>query len=174
MTRNVDGTTPSEADRVEAVRSILLPLYALPSGFPASGINRIEREAIFFLYENTDHKLSERRPHSLAARQIRDRRKTGLNRVLTYDHAVPLRLLREGLRMAVTSHAALAAFLKTQIKTAVITKEEDKRLAGELKAGLPANTEAFDPMARYRAAGIVFSPEDEHRLRGGIESVPLR
>jgi hypothetical protein len=156
---------PSEFERVEAVRKILKVLYDLPDGFPQSGINRIERETIFFLYENVDHKLAERRPHSLKARLMRTPKAKSLNRFLTYDHAIPLRTLRVGLRGAVSTHDSLKAFFKRYIRSAVITKEEDQVLTnGLLRSAMPRDAPDDDPMARYRALGIAFGPDDERLL----------
>ena len=155
----------NEFDRVEAVRKILAVLYELPDGFPQSGINRIERETIFFLYENVDHKLAARRPHSMKARLMRTPSAKSVNRFLTYDHAIPLWTLRTGLRTAVSTHDKLATFLRRYVRSAVITKEEDQLLTnGLLRSVMPKDARDDDPMARYRALGIAFGPDDERLL----------
>jgi hypothetical protein len=154
-----------EFERIDAVRKILKVLYELPSDFPQSGINRIERETIFFSYENVDHKLAERRPHSLRARRMRGPSAKSLNRFLTYDHAIPLRTLRAGFRAAASTHDALTAFFRRYVRSAIITKEEDQLLTNELwRSAMPKDARADDPMACYRAVGIAFEPNDEGLL----------
>ncbi len=84
----------TERQRVEAVRQILKQLYALEDrGVLPKNMTRIEREAIFFLYErHNKSKQDKSRPHSAAARR---RRRAIKNRIkfksdgITYDHAIP-------------------------------------------------------------------------------------
>ena len=158
----------TEAKRVEAVRQILIQLYMLiDAGIPAARITRIEREAIFFLYEAEGGKFPVSRPHSLAARALRQ---AGGGRIpqseVTYDHAVPLATLRPLLRTAVSSLEAFTDFLKRYVQGVVITRDEDKLLndAG-WRSAMPGDKGPDDLMARYERAGIVFGPEDEAQLR---------
>lgn len=153
----------TELDRIEAVRLILQQLYKLLDlGLPSSRIGRIEREAIYFLYESEEGKFPEGRPHSASARAIRKATNGSLsNADVTYDHAIPLAALRPGLRDAVTSYEAMAAFLKRYVQGVVITREEDKQLnrAG-WRSSMPGDAMGDDLMARYRSVGIAFDPED--------------
>jgi hypothetical protein len=157
---------PSEDQRINAVRDILSKLYALPDGFSRTAIGRIERETIFFLYENTDNKLAERRPHSQDARSIRKSVSAKVHKHLTYDHAIPLATLRPALREAMASHEALKAWLRQCIKGAVLTREENSLLNKKYRFTMPEGASPHDPMARYRAAGIAFAEEDERLLLG--------
>jgi hypothetical protein len=158
---------PSEDERVAAVRDILTKLYSLPAGFSRTAISRLERETIFFLYENTDNKLAERRPHSLAARHARENTAARVYKQLTYDHAIPLATLRASLQEAIISHDAMKSWLRRCIKGAVITRDENVTLNKHFRFKMPSDADKHDPMARYRATGIVFSDADERLLLNG-------
>ncbi len=156
----------TESERVEAIRQILIQIYGLlDAGLPAPHIGRIEREVIFFLYESVGlDKLAESRPHSAEARKIRCNPTDKLSRLVTYDHAIPLAMLREGLKKATASQEEMHAFLRRFVRGAIITREEDKRLNQGLRRKLPNGAASHDIMARYRAAGIIFEPTDEAML----------
>jgi hypothetical protein len=89
---------------VEGVRKILKQLYRLADlGLTNRHLGRIERETIYFLYENpTLPKYDPKRPHSAVARARRKsifvRRIKSKEHGLTYDHAIPLATLRAELR----------------------------------------------------------------------------
>jgi hypothetical protein len=158
----------TERERIEAIRQILIQLYGLiDSGIPSSRIGRIEREAIYFIYEAEDGKFPEARPHSAAARQIRraaNGRLTSKN--VTYDHAIPLARLRQGLRAATASYEAMETFLKRFLQGVAITRDEDKKLNdGGWRSNMPGDAANDDLMARYRHVGIAFEPNDEAILR---------
>jgi hypothetical protein len=153
----------SRDDCIEAVRQILIQLYALHSkGLPAAQISRIEREAIFYLYEGLD-KYGSHQPHSAAARARRSDAVFSLKDV-TYDHAVPLATLRDGLREATSSLDAMREFLSRYIRGVVITREEDKKLNRGLRRSMPKGAQAYDLMARYRAVEIAFEEDDLRRI----------
>ena len=133
-------------------------------------IARIEREAIFFLYEHHDlRKWDETRPHSAAARK---RRKTIAGRIkskshgITYDHAIPITTLRPHLKKAIVSTEAMHRTLKRFVCAVIITREEDDLLSAErLRLKMPEGAKEDDRLARYRAVGIKFKAEDEMKLR---------
>jgi hypothetical protein len=159
---------------VEAVRQILIQLHDLADrGLPQQQIDKVRREAIFFLYEGgAAAKWSFDRPHSAAARDMHRRaRETGIlfnerRFRITYEHAIPLKLLREGLRQATESTEQMRGFLSRHVQGVVVLKEEDTVITKQgLRDRLPDGAQFFDLMARYRAAGIAFEPEDEHKLQ---------
>jgi hypothetical protein len=156
----------SEADRIEAVRKILIELYRLTdAGFAANRIGRVEREAIFYLYEGLD-KYAEDKPHSSDARKLRaDNGGKFPPKSITYDHAIPLASLRGELQSATKSNEAMRVCLQRFIRGVVITREEDVRLNGSgLRRRLPPGAAPHDMMARYRAVGVDFEPEDQAKL----------
>jgi len=167
------GSTNDDA-AVEAVRLILQQLYRLSDlGFGEGKIDRIRREAIFFLYEGGDAaKWDRARPHSLAARALREATKTkGLlpltvRKAVTYDHAIPLRCLRAGLREAAETNETMGSFLAHFVKGVVITREENEKLNKlGLRSAMPDGWDPADVMARYRVAEIGFAPVDECAMR---------
>jgi hypothetical protein len=162
-----------EQEIIEAVCRILGELHRLTNlGLDPRRIDRIRRETIFFLYEGGDAaKWSFERPHSAAARRLhREARALGRsfnskNYPVTYEHAIPLVTLREGLREAAVSSVAMSAFLQQHIMGVVILKEENERLS-KLKLGrvMPSGAVPHDRLARYRKAGIEFEPDDAAML----------
>lgn len=156
----------TERDQIEAVRQILIQIYQLhENGLAGNRIGRVEREAIFFLYEGID-KYSLEKPHSKVARTVRRSNPGKLPpKSITYDHAIPLASLRDGLKLASKSHETMASFLRKHIRGVVIACDEDVRLnkAG-LRRRLPEGAAPHDLLARYKAVGIGFEPEDEARL----------
>lgn len=164
----------NEDAAIEAVRLILQQLYRLSDlGFAEGKVDRIRREAIFFLYEGGDAaKWDRARPHSLAARTLREATKTkgllplAVRRAVTYDHAIPLRCLRSGLREAAATNATMGPFLARFVKGVVITREENETLNKlGLRSSMPEGSNSSDLMARYRVAKIGFAPADENALR---------
>jgi hypothetical protein len=156
----------TEPERIEAVRLILQQLYKLLDlGLAPSRIGRIEREAIYYLYESEDGKFHQERPHSAAARVV-SKTANGhpSNADVTYDHAIPLSTLRPGLRKAVISYEAMSDFLKRYVQGVVLTPEENRRLNREWRSSMPGDAKADDLMARYRRVGIMFDPKDEAEL----------
>ena len=156
----------SEQERIEAVRQILIQLYILTDKeFPDSRITRVEREAIFFIYEGTD-KYAQSKPHSADARALRKRHsQKDFRQLITCDHAIPLATLREQCKAATASHEAMANCLQRFIQIAIITREEDVRLNKlGLRRQLPTGSAVDDMFARYRAANILFEPVDEELL----------
>lgn len=160
----------TERQRVEAIRQILRQLYSLEQkGMHTKHITRIEREAIFFLYEHHDSKkYAETRPHSAAARKMR---KTITGRIMsrshgiTYDHAIPIATLRKYLKQGTASTEAMRRVLKRFVCGVVITAEEDSLLsAKQLRRKMPTGAKADDKLARYRAVGIKFDTADEELL----------
>lgn len=159
---------------VEAVRLILQQLYRLSDlGFAEGKIDRIRREAIFFLYEGGDAaKWDRARPHSLAARALREVTKgkgllpLAVRKAITYDHAIPLRCLRSGLREASGTNETMGSFLAQFVKGVVITREENDKLNKlGLRSTMPEGADVDDLTARYRMAGIEFAAADENVLR---------
>ncbi|MBG0810910.1 hypothetical protein IY145_16190 [Methylosinus sp. H3A] len=162
-----------ENTTVEAIRQILIQLHDLVDrGLPPQRIDKVRREAIFFLYEGgVAAKWSFDRPHSKAARVMhRNAREMGIpfnsgRFPITYEHAIPLKLLREGLRQATESTEQMRDFLRRHVQGVVVLKQEDAALTKKgLRNRHPDGADFFDLMARYRAAGITFEPEDEHKL----------
>ncbi len=169
------ASSPRDDAVVKAVRRILFQLYGLADrGLPEGQIDRIRRETIFFLYEGGDAaKWDLARPHSAAARKLRvgaggtASLPLGIRKLVTYDHAIPLRCLRDGLREASASDGAMRAFLDRHVRGVVITREEDQQLkARGLRSKMPKGAAGDDLLARYRAAGIPFEEADEAELRG--------
>ena len=161
----------TERERVEAVRQILIQLYALVDrGMLPKNITRIEREAIFFLYErHNTSKQDKSRPHSAAARRrrmaIKGRIKSKKHGI-TYDHAIPLATLRPHLKKATTSTEAMRRTLERFICGVLITAEEDKRLsAAGLRFRMPGKARPDDKLARYNTVGIKFGAADKRKLR---------
>jgi len=156
----------TEKDCIEAIRQILTQLYFLTdAGFPRHRIGRVEREAIFFIYEGSD-KYGDSKPHSAAARQLRRLNSGTLPpKTVTYDHAIPLASMRDEMRAATVSTDAMAIFLKRFIRGVVLTREENNllNLTG-LRRRLPEGAASHDMLARYRAVGIVFEAPDEAML----------
>ena len=162
---------PSEQDRVEAVRKILKQLYRLSDlGLKSKYLSRIEREAIFFLYEcHSPRKYDKERPHSAAARARRrslsDVRIKSKEHGLTYDHAIPLATLRPELKKATHSTDAMHRALKRFVQGVVITTDEDKLLSSKsLRLKMPSGAAPDDKLARYVEAGIAFEPDDKRLL----------
>ena len=169
-------SAPRDDAVVKAVRRILLQLYGLADrGLPEGQIDRIRRETIFFLYEGGDAaKWDLTRPHSAAARKLRVEAggtaslPLGIRKLVTYDHAIPLRCLREGLREASGSDGAMRTFLDRYVRGVVITREEDQQLTARgLRSKMPKGVSGDDLLARYRVAGIPFERADEVKLQGG-------
>lgn len=162
---------PSETERVEAIRQILIQLYNLHgAGLHSRHISRIERESIFFLYESVGQdKFHDSRPHSKAARLLRESNPASLHKLVTYEHAIPLSTLRAELMSATGSTQTMYAFLKRFIKGVIITREEDKRLNGRLRKSLPQGAASHDMMARYREAQIEFEDPDREMLCENLE-----
>ena len=160
-----------EHETIEAVRQILKQLYGLSP--PPRGINRIVRETIFFLYEGGDRgKWSVERPHSAEARARRNEagsrngRLNGRNFPVTYDHAIPLDTLSDGLCKATTSYEEMRDFLNRHVQGVVILRKENKKLSNcGMRRCLPAGSPSHDLLARYRKAEIKFEPEDEAKLK---------
>jgi hypothetical protein len=164
----------TEHERVEAVRQILIQLYALVDrGMLKKNITRIEREAIFFLYERHDtKKWDEARPHSAAARSrrraIKGRIKSKIHGI-TYDHAIPLSTLRCHLKKATVSTEAMRRTLKRFVCGVLITTEENDLLSAKhLRPRMPDRAKPDDKLARYKAVGIKFDTADEKKLRNSI------
>jgi hypothetical protein len=170
---------PTPDEIVEAVCTIVSQLHRLTDlGLDPRRIDRIRRETIFFLYEGGDaEKWSETRPHSARARQLHHkakedgRRFNSKNYRITYEHAIPLVTLRDGLRQASSSRELMATFLQRHIIGVVLLKEENDRLSQlKLHRSMPTGCEPHDRLARYRAAGIEFEPEDERLLLNEISN----
>jgi hypothetical protein len=161
----------TERQRVEAVRQILRQLYALEAqGMLPKYITRIEREAIFFLYEHQNsRKWDMARPHSAAARRLHKTitaRLKSRRHGITYDHAIPLATLRPYLKKAIISTDAMHRILKRFVCAVIITSEEDARLSeAHLRRKMPKGAKPDDRLARYRAVGIKFSSADESLLK---------
>lgn len=157
----IDTQRISDA-RVCSAQRILAELYNLvdAGSVTPSQIQRIERETIFFLLEGGDAKKWDAgRPHSIAARQSCRRSE------LTYDHAIPLAMLKTGLRVAAVCPIRMNEFAQNWIQGVVITREEDSRLtAAGLRNTLPTGANPGDKLARYRAVDIMFAADDEKKL----------
>jgi hypothetical protein len=158
-----------EQQRVEALRQILLQLYALVDlGMPWAKVRRVAREAIFFLYEGGEAlKYHEDRPHSAAARALRKHgKRLYSSHGIRYEHAIPIATLEAELRSATATSEGLCEFLRKFLRTVVITSEEDKKLtAARLARRMPEGAHRYDMLARYRFVGIEFLSEDEAKLR---------
>ena len=144
---------PISDEIVEAVCHILAQLHRLTDlGLDPRRIDRIRRETIFFLYEGGEPtKWSFDRPHSAGARALhREARLLGRtfnskNYPITYEHAVPLATLREGLREAAGSPAEMSAFLERHVAGVAILKEENARLSKlRLRRSMPGGSLAHD------------------------------
>jgi hypothetical protein len=167
---------------VKAVGAILRQLNRLEDlDINPNRLSKLRRETIFFLYEGGgDAKWAEDRPHSARAREVRRQMDTksipraeGLKQ-FTYEHAVPLKTLASALRAASDNDERLEAFLDQHILGVVILREEDQKLVAEgLRQSMPLNAEPHDRLARYKAVGIEFEPEDLAKLRGGWSIHPL-
>ena len=85
---------------------------------------------------------------------------------MRYDHAIPLAVLQPGLKHATQSLSEMRNFLQRNVQGVVLTKYENELLdqAG-LTSILPHGVDTYDLLARYRAVGIEFLPEDEAILR---------
>jgi hypothetical protein len=161
---------PSERVRVEAVRKILKQLYKLSDlGLENKYLSRIERETIFFLYEcHSPRKYDIKRPHSKAARKLRAKlsgRIKSREHGLTYDHAIPLAMLRNELKKASRSTSKMHLALRRFVQGVIITAEEDKLLSSKkLRRRMPDNARLDDRLARYQLAGIAFDSRDKRQL----------
>jgi hypothetical protein len=169
----------TKRQRVEAVRQILIQLYALvDQGMHKKNITRIEREAIFFLYEYPDlRKWDEIRPHSAAARRLRkaiEGRVKSKRDGITYDHAIPLATLRCHLKKATIFTEAMQRALERFVCGVIITTEENDRLSeNHLRLQMPDGARPDDRLARYHAVGIKFDAADEIKLRSaGSHAAP--
>lgn len=82
-----------------------------------------------------------------------------------YDHAIPLCLICNEIGRHVHDVIVFKGFLRVYLQGVVITAEEDGRLndAG-LRMKMPPGSKGNDLLARYRAVGIEFEPDDEARL----------
>ena len=160
-------------ENIEAVRQISIQLFGLQ--LPQSAINKMARETIFFLYEGGEsQKWSYERPHSAAARALHRQALAGRVRFssatfpVTYDHAIPLNAINDDMRMATETPEKMSHFLSRYVQGVVILKEENATLSRfKLRSRLPLGARQDDLLARYRAAGIKFEPEDEAKLRRG-------
>ena len=136
--------------------------------FAEGKIDRIRRETIFFLYEGEDAaKWDLKRPHPSAARRLREQNAgkavlpLNVRKAITYDHAIPLRCLRAGLRKASGAFDTMRAFLARHVKGVVIAREEDDRLTKlGLRSKMPDDSHPDDIMSRYRATEIDFDRPD--------------
>ena len=162
-------------DRViEAVRQIMLQLYHVsPAVVPHGRVIKIQRETIFYLYEGGEAaKWDPRRPHSKAARALggTSLKHAALQKLITYEHAIPLAVLKDDLRASAPSLDSLRDLLRSRFRGVVITREENQRLRlCGLNARMPADAEPTDLLARYRQAAIEFEAEDlASLLSGGV------
>lgn len=161
---------------VRAVGEILRQLYRLEDiGINPNRLSRLRRETIFFLYEGGgDAKWNPERPHSARARALarevigKNITRAGFLKAVTYEHAIPLKTLTDGLRVASYGDEALADFLDRHILGVVLLRSEDENLLRlGLRQVMPSGSEANDRLARYRAAGIEFEPEDLRKVQDG-------
>lgn len=160
---------PTDLEIAGALCRILTELHGLTDkGLDGRRIDRVRREAIFFLHEGGEPaKWRFDRPHSAEARHMHLERKAACRRfpskndMVTYDHAIPLATLWDGLRHSAGDATTLLAFLKRNVIGVVLSRAENDRLnkAG-LRSRLPAGSEPDDRMARYLAVGIAFEPAD--------------
>ncbi len=160
----------SEQEIIAAVRIILHTLHNLD--LPRSRVGRIQREAIFYLYEGGEPaKWDIQRPHSAAARRLRQKQGNEFRKLVTYEHAIPLSTLYDGLRNASQSDDDMALFLRRHIQGVVITREENRELR-ELKLfqSMPEGARPDDLMARYQMANIKFEPNDLAKLQVSSKS----
>ena len=124
-----------EPDTVEPLRRILIQLQELvDAGLPLRRVEKIRREAVFYLYEGGQAAQWDfSRPHSAAARRLRERSGAtgphclGCRKQLTYDHAIPLVSIRAGLRNALHSAEGFRDFLARHVRGVVILREENAR-----------------------------------------------
>lgn len=74
---------------------------------------------------------------------------------LRSEHVYPLNLLSRDLLAAEPTVEACGRIVAERLVVAVITVEEDARLAAAgLSRGMPAGWDGHDPFDRYRAAGL--------------------
>ncbi|HEV2350615.1 MAG TPA: hypothetical protein VG028_12295 [Terriglobia bacterium] len=159
---------------LEAIRQILIQLYDLKP-LPR-GVNKLVRETIFILYEGGfPGKWSFERPHSAAARALHRHARSegvpfnGKRFQVTYDHAIPLGTLSDGLRNATCSYEKLRDFLLWHVQGVVILKKENAKLSKcGLRKFLPPRAQGHDMLARYRKAKIKLKPEDDAKLKRRI------
>lgn len=154
---------------IETVRLIIKQSFILKDALPKTNISPIIRQTIFYYYEGGEPgKWLVGRPHSASARAIRRStrgRFPPLDHPMRYEHAIPLAVLQPGLRHATVSLDAMRAFLNRNVQGVVLTKHENGLLdQARLTSAMPARVDACDLLARYRAVGIEFEPDDEAAL----------
>lgn len=165
----------SAPDIERAVGNILHELAVLKrSGAPKGLTDKLFRETIFYLFEGGEAgKWSYDRPHSAAARALHDQcRRKGLRFSgsrsgpwpVTYEHAIPLTCLQADILDAAYGRRNLVELLRRRVCGVIITNDENDRLNRLHRATMPSGAAVGDLMARYRAAGITFTLEDERRL----------
>jgi hypothetical protein len=173
--RRSEELNMSATDIERAVGNILHELAVLKrSGKPKGLTDKLVRETIFYLFEGGEaEKWSYDRPHSAAARALHDQcRAKGLRFSgsrsgpwpVTYEHAIPLTHLQADILEAAYSRGNLIELLRRRVCGVIITNEENERLNRLHRATMPSGADTGDLMARYRAAGITFMPDDERRL----------
>lgn len=150
-------------------------LASLDPNLENRDVQKLIREIIFFGLEGGERlKWISERPHSLDARKLHDESSRrgmvfkGSKKgpwAVTYDHATPLEVLRPEIVRLSDKPTELLDFIDAHFVGAIITYDEAKRLQGTLKSAMPLGAAISDRMARYRAAGIEFHPDDVTRLR---------
>jgi len=123
-------------------------------GMPASCYSKALREPIYFLWQ----KRAGRSKASIA--RFRSKNAAGLtfgNWQLVFDHAVPFKYLQtELLKLSDVNTRSVENVLDKFATVALITKEEDDLLnAAGYRSDMPKDWDRIDPLARYKAVGIV-------------------
>ncbi|RDJ21981.1 hypothetical protein DWF00_27050 [Bosea caraganae] len=99
-------------------------------------------------------------------RRTANSRFTSKNYDITYDHAIPLATLWQGLRTCIVDAAEMNSFLELHVAGVVLLKAENAKLNKcGLRSSMPPGAPAYDKLARYRHADIAFEPADEARLK---------
>jgi hypothetical protein len=159
--------SPPKLELARSVCVVINELYRLVDmGLSERRIDRVRREAIFFLYEGGEAaKWDNTRPHSAGARRlIAEIGRSKAIKQITYDHAIPLRTLWPGLKASARNPDVMLDFLERHVRGVVLLREENLRLNGVFRSSMPLGCAADDRLARYRAVGIEFDPEDLARL----------
>ena len=123
-------------------------------GMPASCYSKALREPIYLLWQ----KRTGRSKASIA--RFRSKNAAGLtfgNWQLVFDHAVPFKYLQtELLKLSDVNTRSVENVLDKFATVALITKEEDDLLnAAGYRSDMPKDWDRIDPLARYKAVGIV-------------------
>jgi len=123
-------------------------------GMPASCYSKALREPIYFLWQ----KRAGESKASIA--RFRSKNAAGLSFgkwQLVFDHAVPFKYLQaELLKLSDVNTHSVENVLDKFDTVALITKEEDDLLnAAGYRSDMPKNWDGIDPLARYKAVGIV-------------------